>query len=68
MDLKEKLISKTVLAFLCFIFAILAVIGAATHFLLAAVFSMFFMAAFGSFIGMDKIKKWFNSFNDLDLW
>ena len=56
-DFKERLLNKTLLAVLVVLFGILAVVGAATHMILGAIFMLFFMAAFGSLISMGKIKQ-----------
>jgi len=67
-DYKEVLINKSILGCLSLVFAIFAVVGAATHILVGAIFMMLFMASFGSFIGMSKIKEFFQTLDGMDWW
>jgi len=59
MDTPEFWISKIKLGILSAIFGILAIVGAATHMLIGAVFMLLFMASFGLFIGIEELKQWF---------
>ena len=67
-DLKEKLISKTILAFLSVIFAISAYVAQNISFILVSIFVMLFMASFGALVSIDKIKDFMTKIDEMDLW
>ena len=67
-DMKEKLISKTILAILSLVFAVAAYIAQNISFIAVSIFVMLFMASFGALIGIDKIRDFMSGLNDMDLW
>jgi hypothetical protein len=66
MDFTDKIINKTLLIVLSIVFGILSIIGYATHFLIGTIFVIFFCAAFGALIGMDKLTKTLENLNNRD--